>query len=393
MPVSTTTSRAPAEGDLAPRYHDVRRFTEQLAAPLSPEDQTVQTVPEVSPTKWHRAHTTWFFETFVLPHLPGHQVVDPAYGFLFNSYYEAVGPRHARPQGLITPRRRRVAYRQAVDDSMDRLLAEGPAPEVAALVELGLHHEEQHQELLLMDIKHVLGANPLRPAYADADLRPGGGPAPPLRWIEHGGGVVEVGHPGDGFAFDNEGPHTGCCARSPAPPAWSPPRVAGVRRRRRLPRPTLWCRARCGEQLENSTAAGRHGWRSTPHGTRRSASRSSTSAGTGRRLRPVGRCRLPPGGWRAVVATLPADHRRRHWGLPPAGEGQWCGECGSGRPAPTSPTRGSGRRRARWASTAASSWSPARPAGRGVHHPPATRTTYGTSAGAVGVRRRQAVDR
>jgi ergothioneine biosynthesis protein EgtB len=210
---------------LADRYRTVRRFTEQLAEPLSPEDQTVQTMPDVSPTKWHRAHTTWFFETFVLEaHQPGHRPFDPAYRFLFNSYYEAVGPRHARVErGTLTrPGVAEIAsYRRAVDDRVQQLLADGGAddPDVSRLVELGLHHEQQHQELLLMDIKHVLAANPLHPAY----LPPGPPPAPGVRdddgdagsaadqrsdrrWIEHPGGVVPIGHDGDGFAYDNEGP-------------------------------------------------------------------------------------------------------------------------------------------------------------------------------------------
>jgi ergothioneine biosynthesis protein EgtB len=217
MAMSIATSHVDAPAGLRDRYHAVRRFTEELAEPLSAEDQTVQTMPDVSPTKWHRAHTTWFFETFVLGrHVPGYDEVDPAYGFLFNSYYEAVGPRHARPQrGLLTrPGIAEIAaYRRAVDASMDDLLAGDPSPEVARLVELGLHHEQQHQELLLMDIKHVLAANPLRPSYAAADARGAGDaddpsppPAPADGWIEHPGGVVEVGHDGRGFAFDNEGP-------------------------------------------------------------------------------------------------------------------------------------------------------------------------------------------
>jgi ergothioneine biosynthesis protein EgtB len=196
-------------------YHEVRRFTEALAEPLSPEDQTVQTMPDVSPTKWHRAHTTWFFETFVLGrHQEGYRVVDPAYGFLFNSYYEAVGPRHARPQrGLLSrPGAAEVGrYRAAVDDALDRLLVGSSAhlsSDVANLVELGLHHEQQHQELLLMDVKHVLAASPLRPAYRVFDrasvIRAGfdGGPT----WIEHPGGLVPAGHDGGGFCFDNETP-------------------------------------------------------------------------------------------------------------------------------------------------------------------------------------------
>jgi ergothioneine biosynthesis protein EgtB len=222
MAMSTTTGAIQARADLRTRFHSVRRFTDTLAAPLSAEDQTVQTMPDVSPTKWHRAHTTWFFETFVLgPHADGYDEVDPAYGFLFNSYYEAVGPRHARPQrGLLTrPGIAEIAgYRSAVDESMDELLAgDPPAAAVRALIELGLNHEQQHQELLLMDIKHVLAANPLRPGYADAEAGgragasspqavPAATAAPSPEWIEHPGGIGRVGHGGTGFAFDNEGP-------------------------------------------------------------------------------------------------------------------------------------------------------------------------------------------
>ena len=210
--MTTATSSVEPRADLRASFHEVRAFTEALAEPLSAEDQTVQTMPDVSPTKWHRAHTTWFFETFVLgPHVPGYDEVDPAYGFLFNSYYEGVGPRHARPQrGFLT--RPGIAeigeYRRAVDDAMDALLAGGVSPEVAALVVLGLNHEQQHQELLLMDIKHVLASNPLRPAYAARDERATADPpvGAAEEWIAHPGGVVEVGHDGTGFAFDNEAP-------------------------------------------------------------------------------------------------------------------------------------------------------------------------------------------
>jgi ergothioneine biosynthesis protein EgtB len=217
----TATRSVGARSDLRARFHEVRDFTERLAAPLSAEDQTVQTMPDVSPTKWHRAHTTWFFETFLLgPHRSGYEVVDPAYGYLFNSYYEGVGPRHARPQrGFLTrPGIAEIAdYRARVDEAMDGFLADGVAPDVAALVELGLNHEQQHQELLLMDIKHVLATNPLRPAYTDDDQRAGppgvAGDGTGARggdvstgWIEHAGGIARVGHDGDGFAFDNEGP-------------------------------------------------------------------------------------------------------------------------------------------------------------------------------------------
>jgi ergothioneine biosynthesis protein EgtB len=208
--MTTTTASVAARSDLRARFQHVRTVTEELAQPLSAEDQTVQTMPDVSPTKWHRAHTTWFFETFLLgPHASGYEIVDPAYGYLFNSYYEGVGPRHARPQrGFLT--RPGIAeitdYRRAVDAAMDDLLADELAPDVAALVELGINHEQQHQELLLMDIKHVLASNPLRPAYAPDDQATPRPPVPSAEWIAHPGGVVRIGHGGDGFHFDNEGP-------------------------------------------------------------------------------------------------------------------------------------------------------------------------------------------
>jgi ergothioneine biosynthesis protein EgtB len=189
------------------RYRRVRDFTEALAAPLSPEDQVVQSMSDVSPTKWHRAHTTWFFETFLLSsQLDGYTVFDPAYAFLFNSYYEAVGPRHPRPQrGLISrPSVHDVAqYRAYVDDAMGELISTCP-DDATALVELGLHHEQQHQELLLMDIKHVLHCNSTDPSYMTVphEMRA----ASPMKMIEVGGGNVEIGHEGDDFAFDNESP-------------------------------------------------------------------------------------------------------------------------------------------------------------------------------------------
>jgi ergothioneine biosynthesis protein EgtB len=195
------------------RYASVRNLTEVLAGPLSPEDQTIQSMPDVSPTKWHRAHTTWFFETFVLrPHVDTYSAFHPLYEYLFNSYYEAVGPRYPRPdRGLLSrPSAAEVGeYRAYVDDAMAKYLDGSPPARVASLVELGLHHEQQHQELLLMDIKHVLSVNPMQPAYR-ADL-PVAAPQPhrPHGWLEHDGGLVEIGHDGNGFAFDNESPrHT-----------------------------------------------------------------------------------------------------------------------------------------------------------------------------------------
>ena len=150
-------------GSQRTRYSAVRDTTEALAAPLSPEDQTVQSMPDVSPTKWHRAHTSWFFETFLLePSLPGYAPFDPDYAYLFNSYYESLGARHPRPsRGLLSrPRASEVArYRASVDEAMQRLIPAMTDAQLAELVELGLNHEQQHQELLLMDIKHVLSQN------------------------------------------------------------------------------------------------------------------------------------------------------------------------------------------------------------------------------------------
>ncbi|MEI2653025.1 MAG: ergothioneine biosynthesis protein EgtB [Microthrixaceae bacterium] len=206
------STQSDIRSDLAAEYRRVRSTTEWLAEPLGAEDQTVQSMPDVSPTKWHRAHTTWFFETFVLGHhQPGYRVYDSGFDYLFNSYYEAVGPRHPRAErGLISrPGVGEVtAYRQVVDDAMVVLLDGGVSDEVAGLVRLGLHHEQQHQELLLMDIKHVLSCNPTRVAYRPPASPPSGAdPATlPVSWLEFDGGLVEVGHDGSGFAYDNEGP-------------------------------------------------------------------------------------------------------------------------------------------------------------------------------------------
>ena len=198
-------------GTTAERYPAVRGLTEQLAAPLSAEDQCIQTMDDVSPTKWHRAHTTWFFETFLLkPHLDGYREVDPLYGYLFNSYYEAVGRRHPRPhRGMISrPSTTQVTdYRAHVDEAMARLLAGAMPTPVEDLVELGLNHEQQHQELLLMDIKHVLGCNPAQPAYRPDRGRPApSDAAASAGWTRFEGGRCALGHDGASFAFDNETP-------------------------------------------------------------------------------------------------------------------------------------------------------------------------------------------
>ena len=200
------------------RFCEVRAHSLALAATLSAEDQCIQSMPDASPTKWHLAHTTWFFETVLLqPHLSGYQPFDVRFHYLFNSYYESLGPRHPRPQrGLLTrPSALEVqAYRRHVDAAVEALLGSVGAID-AALIEpilvLGLHHEQQHQELLVTDILHALSCSPLLPAYRPAPspmLRLASEPVP-LRWLRFEGGLRQIGHVGNDFAFDNETPrHT-----------------------------------------------------------------------------------------------------------------------------------------------------------------------------------------
>jgi ergothioneine biosynthesis protein EgtB len=192
-------------------YRRVRALSERLAAPLAPEDQVVQTMPDVSPTKWHLAHVTWFFERFVLaPHQPGYRVFDDRWHYLFNSYYYTAGQMHARPErGLLS--RPTVAeildFRAHVDEAMERLLeASGDDPDLAFRVTLGLNHEQQHQELLLTDIKHVLWTNPLGPAYDDSLTPPAAAPAPPLAFVPQEAGETRIGADERDFFFDNETP-------------------------------------------------------------------------------------------------------------------------------------------------------------------------------------------
>ncbi|HLH25807.1 MAG TPA: ergothioneine biosynthesis protein EgtB [Chloroflexota bacterium] len=202
----------PCQDGLLQQYQKVRCFTERICEPLAAEDYVVQSMPDASPAKWHLAHTSWFFETFILsPTLPHYQPFHPMYCYLFNSYYNAVGERHARPQrGLLT--RPTVGeiyqYRAHVDARMEEFLT-AAAPErlapIAPIVELGLHHEQQHQELLLTDLKHALACNPLRPAYRESAPGPAA-EAPPLGWQAYPGGVGWLGFAGGGFAFDNELP-------------------------------------------------------------------------------------------------------------------------------------------------------------------------------------------
>ena len=196
---------------LADRYTAVRSQTLALAAPLSEAECQVQSMPDASPVKWHLAHTTWFFETFVLaPHVPGHRPFDPAFKVLFNSYYNGVGAQHPRAQrGLVTrPDLATVrAWRTAVDDQMATLLAMPLPPGVADLVELGLQHEQQHQELILTDVLHLLSCNPLAPVYLPLPPALASHPSvAPLQWTAQPGGLVDIGDAGSGFAFDNERP-------------------------------------------------------------------------------------------------------------------------------------------------------------------------------------------
>ena len=195
---------------LLERYRGIRSRTETLAGPLSAEDCAIQSMADASPVKWHLGHTSWFFETFILDaHVAGYRLHDPAFRVLFNSYYNAVGEMHPRPQrGLLSrPALEAVRdYRARIDDRMAELLADDArvAP-LEPLIELGLNHEQQHQELILTDVKHLLSCNPLKPVYASGD-RGNAGVALPLRWIGFGGGLVEIGHDGPAFAFDNETP-------------------------------------------------------------------------------------------------------------------------------------------------------------------------------------------
>ncbi|MEM7586546.1 MAG: ergothioneine biosynthesis protein EgtB [Acidobacteriota bacterium] len=195
---------------LDPRYRQIRAQSEMLCEPLETEDYVIQSMPDVSPTKWHLAHTSWFFQTFVLPaagiELPD---IEPTYAYLFNSYYNAVGPRHCRPlRGLLSrPTVDQVyAYRHLIDDAMGKLFERGVPEDVMPLIEVGLQHEQQHQELMLTDIKHVFSSNPLDPMYralpAPDDAKPRA-----LGWCRYDEQVTTIGiDPGSGFAFDNEHP-------------------------------------------------------------------------------------------------------------------------------------------------------------------------------------------
>ena len=210
MPLgSLSTQTSAPHAALAERFCQTRALTTALIAPLAAEDCAVQSMPDASPAKWHLAHTTWFFEQFVLgPNLAGYRVFDERYTFLFNSYYETVGERHRRAdRGLLTrPTLDEVrAYREAVDDAMWHLLGRGVRAELADLIELGIQHEQQHQELLLTDLKHLLSCNPLRPAYRELE-EPRSAATAALVFYAFPEGIYEIGHEGAAFSFDNEAP-------------------------------------------------------------------------------------------------------------------------------------------------------------------------------------------
>ena len=195
---------------LAESYRTVRRRTEALCEPLASEDFVIQSMPDASPVKWHLAHTTWFFETFLLvPFFPGYRPFDPRFRFLFNSYYDGVGPRWPRSRRGLLSRPTTVevfGYRAYVDKHVTRFLESfgSQGLEQIARTVLGMHHEQQHQELILTDLKHAWAANPLCPVYREALLECG--KCPRQRWIAFPASIASIGHDGSGFAFDNESP-------------------------------------------------------------------------------------------------------------------------------------------------------------------------------------------
>ena len=210
--VADTPALSPERQVLAERYQQVRQATESLCAPLAIEDYVIQSMPDCSPTKWHLAHVSWFFETFLLkPNLSSYQSPDPDYVYLFNSYYNAVGDKYPRPRrGMISrPTVEAVyRYRSHVDEHVLDLLEccdDADLSRISSIVTLGINHEQQHQELILTDLKHMLSHNPLHPVYAER------GPEPQtssgaVRWVSFPEGVYWIGHAGDSFAFDNEEP-------------------------------------------------------------------------------------------------------------------------------------------------------------------------------------------
>ena len=210
--MTQVSASPPVSGNtLAQRYRCIREFSEQLSEPLSAEDCAIQSMPDVSPTRWHLAHTPWFFETLLLSQQPNYRPFDESFAYLFNSYYNTIGEQYPRARrGMITrPALAEViVYRRHVDDQLMQLLASpvGENERVADIVEIGLQHEQQHQELILTDIKHVLAQNPLRPVYRDGTFARNA-EAATLNWDAYSEGIYWTGHDTDGFCFDNEMPH------------------------------------------------------------------------------------------------------------------------------------------------------------------------------------------
>jgi ergothioneine biosynthesis protein EgtB len=209
---SSLESQSLSQQDFIEQYRKVRRFSEYLCEPLVNEDYVIQSMPDVSPTKWHLAHVSWFFETFLLtPAVPGYHSLHPQYAYLFNSYYNTLGERHCRPnRGLISRPtvKETYEYRRYVDEHVIDLLEkidEGRLAQFAPIITLGFHHEQQHQELMVTDIKHVLASNPLYPTYVER-VPTSASSIPPLEWVSFPEGTYWIGHEGEGFAFDNEGP-------------------------------------------------------------------------------------------------------------------------------------------------------------------------------------------
>jgi ergothioneine biosynthesis protein EgtB len=207
------TTRCPDVSDIAARFRAIRKRTIDLCAPLTPEDMMVQSTPEASPVKWHLAHTAWFFETFILrDFLPGYRVFNADFQWLFNSYYETLAKfpeKRLRSSFSRPPLDEVMRFRAHVDEGIDRLLSSDPDPEALTLIELGVNHEEQHQELLLTDILHAFFTNPLRPVYSSQEGFPKSRnreAASPPGFREFAGGLIDVGHTGEGFSFDNETP-------------------------------------------------------------------------------------------------------------------------------------------------------------------------------------------
>jgi len=311
----------PASDSLALRFQQVRALTADLCRTLTPEDMTVQSMPDASPAKWHLAHTTWFFREFILlPQVSGYRLFHPQYAYLFNSYYAGAGRRHPRPErGLIS--RPTVAdvmhYRAHVDERMLRLLErdKGDA-HLAFLVTLGLNHEQQHQELLLTDIKHLFSLNPLKPAWRELTAPPRHS-APELKFISRPEGLRDIGHADGGFAFDNEIPRH----RVFLPAYAMANRLLANGEYREFIRaggyakPELWLFRRLGPRCNAKTGNGRLYWSEDMTSESRSAENANSTRRAG--LSPE---LLRGGCLRALVGCAPADgsrvgeHRRRATG-------------------------------------------------------------------------------